>query len=76
MRTTIDRAGRVVIPKTLRDALGLEAGEVDLIRDGAGVRIEPVTGDGTIVEGERLVIPDETPFNDGAVQSLRFADQR
>lgn len=28
MRTTIDGAGRVVVPKSLRDAMGLEAGQV------------------------------------------------
>lgn len=27
MRTTIDRAGRVVIPKAVRDAIGLRAGQ-------------------------------------------------
>lgn len=27
MRTTIDRAGRIVVPKPLRDALGLTAGQ-------------------------------------------------
>jgi AbrB family looped-hinge helix DNA binding protein len=27
MRTAIDSAGRIVIPKTLRDALGLTAGQ-------------------------------------------------
>jgi AbrB family looped-hinge helix DNA binding protein len=27
MRTTIDRAGRIVVPKPLRDALGLTGGE-------------------------------------------------
>ncbi|MGI8875041.1 MAG: AbrB/MazE/SpoVT family DNA-binding domain-containing protein, partial [Egibacteraceae bacterium] len=29
MRTTIDKAGRVVIPKGLRDALGLAPGPVE-----------------------------------------------
>jgi len=44
MRTTIDGAGRVVIPKTVRSAAGLEAGaEVDVeFRDGR-IEIEPAT---------------------------------
>ena len=42
MRTTIDKAGRVVIPKPLREQVGLAEGEVELVVDGAGVRIEPV----------------------------------
>jgi hypothetical protein len=29
MRTTVDKAGRLVIPKPLRDQLGLGPGEVD-----------------------------------------------
>ena len=41
MKTTIDKAGRVVIPKPLRDALGLAAGtEVDIVIDGVGIRID------------------------------------
>jgi len=42
MRTTIDRAGRVVVPKALRDSLGLSEGselEIDLV-DGR-LLIEP-----------------------------------
>jgi len=37
MRTTIDRAGRIVVPKVLRDALGLTGGQhLELTaRDGA-----------------------------------------
>ncbi len=41
MRTTIDKAGRVVIPKQMRDDLGLRAGtEVDIVVDGNAIRID------------------------------------
>jgi AbrB family looped-hinge helix DNA binding protein len=42
METTIDSAGRVVVPKALRDALGLRPGQVLEIRAGDGrLEIEP-----------------------------------
>jgi AbrB family looped-hinge helix DNA binding protein len=76
MRTTIDRAGRVVIPKILRDALGLVPGEVEVSRDGAAVRIEPVPGEGAIESRGRLVIEAGHILTDDDVRSLRLADQR
>ena len=77
MRTTIDKAGRVVIPKPLRDRLGLRAGEVELTADGNAVRIEPVAGDQLQQRGDRLVIPAAgEPLTDDDVRSLRDADQR
>ena len=36
MRTTMDRAGRIVVPKALREALDLKAGQVLEIRAGDG----------------------------------------
>lgn len=44
MKTTIDRAGRVVVPKPLRAELGLHGGEeLDIsVRDGR-IEIEPVS---------------------------------
>ena len=50
MRSTIDKAGRLVIPKPLRDQLGLRPGEVELTADGAALRVVPVhedKGDGS-----------------------------
>jgi AbrB family looped-hinge helix DNA binding protein len=42
MRTTIDRAGRVVVPKALRAALGLEGGdEVEITLDGERIALVP-----------------------------------
>lgn len=77
MRTTIDMAGRVVIPKSLRDELGIRPGEVEVVRDGAGVRIEPVTSGGLVEEEGRTVIPASgTPIDDQLVRALRDAGQR
>jgi AbrB family looped-hinge helix DNA binding protein len=43
MRTTIDKAGRIVLPKELRDLLGLRGGEALEIREADGrIEIEPV----------------------------------
>lgn len=46
MRVTVDRVGRVVIPKALRVALGIIADtELEPIPDGSGLRLEPVRRD-------------------------------
>jgi AbrB family looped-hinge helix DNA binding protein len=77
MRTTIDRAGRVVIPKALRDELGLRPGEVEVTSDGAALRIEPVTSDDVVEEQGRLVIPPAgAVIDDQLVRALRLADQQ
>ncbi len=59
MRTTIDKAGRLVIPRSIRDRIGLAGGgEVELELDGAAVRIEPVVGRELREDGGLLFIPD------------------
>lgn len=43
MRVTVDRVGRIVIPKSLRDALGIGADtELEVLPDGGGLRLDPV----------------------------------
>lgn len=77
MRTTIDGAGRVVIPKSLRDQSGITPGEVEIFLDGAGVRIESVTADDLVEEDGILLLPSGGPELDpDAVRELRLADQR
>jgi len=53
MRTTIDGAGRIVIPKSVREQAGLRAGsEVDVeFRDGR-IEIEATTTDMRLVGSE------------------------
>jgi AbrB family looped-hinge helix DNA binding protein len=77
MRVPIDKAGRLVIPKALRDEVGLRAGEVELVRDGAGIRVEPVVGAGLEERDGLLVIPSAgAHIDDEDVRRLRDADQR
>lgn len=77
MRTTIDSAGRLVVPKPLRDQVGLRAGEVEVTLDGTSLRVEPIVGDGLSDEDGRLVIPAMGAIiDDETVRTLRDAGQR
>jgi AbrB family looped-hinge helix DNA binding protein len=77
MRATIDKAGRLVIPKPLREQLGLYPGEVELTSDGTALRIEPLAAEELEEQQGRLVIPaGGRPIGDDLVQALRDADQR
>ena len=77
MRSTIDRAGRLVIPKPLRDSIGLVPDEVEITVDGAGLHIAPLADDRLEDEGGLLVIPvADVTVSDDLVRTLRDADQR
>jgi AbrB family looped-hinge helix DNA binding protein len=57
MRTTIDSAGRIVVPKSLRDALGLTSGQpLDILsRDGRLEIVPAPTPMRLVDEGEGMV---------------------
>jgi len=77
MKTTIDKAGRLVIPKVLRDRLGLVPGVVDVFADGAALRIEPVSSDHLVGREGYLLLPSGgAPLTDDDVRELRLVDQR
>jgi AbrB family looped-hinge helix DNA binding protein len=78
MRATIDKAGRLVIPKQLRDEIGLGPGEVEVTVYGAGLRVEPLVEEESLDErAGRLVIPPAgVDVDDDLVRSLRDAGRR
>ncbi len=57
MKTSIDKAGRVVIPAAIRERAGLVAGaELDITLEDAGIRLERVAPGPRLVKvGRRLV---------------------
>jgi len=72
MKARVDALGRIVVPKALRDALGLAAGSVvDVSRYGDGLRIIPggrtarlvESGDGGIVAESDTVVTDQMIFD-------------
>jgi len=77
MRAVIDEARRLLIPKRLRDRLGLGPRQVEITADGAAPHIEAIA-DGDVEQRRgRLVIPASgEPITIDDVRSLRHADQR
>lgn len=77
MRITMDKAGRIVIPASLRERVGLIPGPVDLILDGNGIRIEIDAPDNLIEKDGRLVIASSgAALTPDDIRELRLADQR
>jgi AbrB family looped-hinge helix DNA binding protein len=78
MRTTIDAVGRIVVPKPLRDALGLTPGStVDISRYGAGLQVIPSGRTARLVnEAGVLVATGETEIDDDVVLGLIDAGRR
>ncbi len=73
MQSAIDAAGRVVIPKSLRDRLGLHRGRPVVIRERDGhIEIEPAATPMTLVHksGGRVAVPKEPlpPLTDDIVR--------
>jgi AbrB family looped-hinge helix DNA binding protein len=74
----VDSVGRVVLPKALRDSLGLHAGStVDISQYGAGLQLVPSSRTARIVEEAGvLVATGETKIDDDVVFGLIDASRR
>ena len=72
MKASIDSVGRIVVPKPLRDALGLAPGStVDISRYGAGLQLLPTGRTARLVdESGVLVATGDAPIDDDDVFRL------
>jgi AbrB family looped-hinge helix DNA binding protein len=77
MQSTIDKAGRVIIPAAIRARLGLVPGPVDIVIEGAGVHIAAIATDNLAERDGRVVIAADGPaLTADDIRDLRLADQR
>ncbi len=78
MEAKVDSVGRVLLPKALRDALGLRPGStVDISRYGAGLQLVPAGRTARLVdESGVLVATGDTPIDDDIVFGLIDAGRR
>ncbi len=72
MKATIDSVGRIVVPKALREAIGLTPGSsVEISRYGAGLQLVPSGPTARLVdEAGVLVATGDTTIDDATVFGL------
>ncbi|RFA14071.1 AbrB family transcriptional regulator [Subtercola boreus] len=79
MEATIDSGGRLLLPKSLRDALGLRPGsKVDVSPYGSGLQITPGGRTAKLQRDEdgRLVAISDTVVSDDVMFALIDAGRR
>ena len=75
MRTTIDAAGRVVIPKQLRQAASLEPGqELEVTERDGRIEIEPVSAPVHLVERDGFLAAESADEEAPALTASEVRD--
>jgi AbrB family looped-hinge helix DNA binding protein len=77
MKTTIDDAGRVVIPKDLRSALNLNGGdEIEITRVGEKIELSPAPRQVHLRRGPRGILTAELNVPEHGPEEVREALER
>lgn len=77
MRTTIDAAGRIVIPKQLRQAAALEPGqELEITERDGRIEIEPVPAAMVLVERDGFLAAEVADGDGPAETTLTIEEVR
>ncbi|HLI39494.1 MAG TPA: AbrB/MazE/SpoVT family DNA-binding domain-containing protein [Streptosporangiaceae bacterium] len=78
MKAVVDSVGRIVVPKPLREAIGLRPGSaVEISRYGAGLQLIPASRTARLeYEDGVLVAAGETTIDDEVVFGLLDAGRR
>ncbi len=78
VKSTMDSVGRIVVPKSLRDALGLVPGStVDISRYGEGLQLVSTGRTARLVDSDGvLVVTGKTRIDDDTVFGLIDAGRR
>jgi len=78
MMVTMDRAGRIVVPKELREALGMpDGGRFDVSLYGRGLHLEPGGRSAQVIERDgHLVLTSDHVVTDDEVFALMDAFRR
>jgi AbrB family looped-hinge helix DNA binding protein len=65
METTLDRFGRIIIPKGVRDDMGLEAGAIlQIEKEGEKIVLQPVHGEPQVMEKKGVLVFTGTAVGD------------
>jgi AbrB family looped-hinge helix DNA binding protein len=78
MRAKVDSVGRILVPKPLREAVGLTPGTVvDISRYGSGLQVSPAGRVARLVDEDgALVAAGDTTINDEDVFALIDSGRR
>ena len=77
MKTTIDRFGRIVLPKKLRDEYNLEPGsQIQIEESGQEIILKPIHGEPNLRLKDGVLVYTGTPLGDLNKALAKHRDER